>query len=98
MAVKIKVETSAGEQEYTVTAAARTQPATGSLSVTVANPTVTVSGLTGAGSISVLHSTDSADPTAAEDSTGINLKNGAVSLSQVKVGHTLSFIGSNIPA
>ena len=98
MAVKVKIETSDGEQEYIVTAGARTQPASGSLSVTVANPTITVSGLTGAGFVSVLHSTDGADPTAAEDNTGINLKNGSVSLSQVKVGHSLIFVGSNVPA
>ena len=97
MAVKVKVKTVAGEQEYTVTAANPTQPTSGSLTLDVDSPTVTVSGLTGAGSIQVWHATDGSDPTVAEDDTSERLENGTRVL-DVGTGDTLIFHGVNIPA
>lgn len=96
MAVKVKVETAAGETEYTVTAAEPTQPTTGSLELDLDNPKVTVSGLAGAAKVSLSLSFDGSDP-ATEDDTSEKLENGMVQL-LAKAGNKVVFRGLNIPS
>lgn len=96
MAVKVKVQTAAGETEYTVTSVAPTQPTSGSLAVDVANPKLTVSGLTGPARIAYWLSSDGSDPTA-EDADDKKLKNGKRILN-ASVGDKLIIKGLNIPS
>lgn len=97
MAVQVTIETTSGEQNYTVTAAEPTQPTTGSLITNVSSPLVTVSGQLGAGYVKVLCSTDGSDPTAAKDDTGERLQDGTRVL-DVPSGARLIFNGVNVPA
>ena len=97
MAVQVTVETTAGEQNYTVTAAEPQQPTTGSLLLDVEAPLVTVSGQIGAGYVQVWCSTDGADPTAAKDDTGERLQDGTKNL-DVPNGARLIFCGVNVPS
>ena len=97
MAVQVTVETTAGEQDYTITAAEPTQPTTGSLLLDVDSPLVTVSGGIGAGYVQVWCSTDGSDPIAAKDDTGERLQDGTKKL-DVPSGSRLIFFGVNVPA
>jgi hypothetical protein len=97
MAVQVTVETTAGEQDYTLTAAEPTQPTTGSLLLDVDSPLVTVSGQIGEGYVQVWCSVDGADPTASKDDTGERLQDGTKKL-DVPNGARLIFRGVNVPS
>ena len=97
MAIQVTVETAAGEQNYTITAAEPTQPTSGSLTLDVESPLVTVSGGIGAGYVQILCSTDGADPTATKDDTGERLQDGTKKL-DVPNGSRLIFKGVNVPS
>lgn len=97
MAIQVTVETTAGEQDYTVTAAEPQQPTSGSLTLDVDSPLVTVSGGIGAGYVQVWCSTDGSDPIAAKDDTGERLQDGTKKL-DVPSGARLIFFGVNVPS